>query len=170
MSHGGARFTAVALAAALVLGLGLETPASAADRARTKAATTPVPLKTVRDSLLRLVNQARRAHHLRAVKLHPGASNVATHHSRQMARRRKVSSSRNLPRAIHRWLHGPWGENVTCGTSPWTIQRAFLHNRDARGNLLRAKIRFVGIGVARSDPRPRSCGGGDLWVTEILFG
>ena len=169
MSRGTPRFAAVALVAVLALGTGLEAPAAADSRSSSPSSTGTVSLTTVRDDLLRLVNQARAAHHLRAVKLHPKASEVALHHSRQMARKGQVSSSRNLPGAIRKWLHGAWGENVTCGTSAWRIHRAFLHDKNARQNMLRAKIRFVGIGVGRSDPKPRVCSGGGLWVTEILF-
>ena len=174
MVRGGARFTAVALAATLAMGMGLEAPVSAHQRTGAQRVTAPetaasISLTAARNDLLRLLNQTRRTHHLRPVKLHPQVSRVALRHSRQMARAGKVTSSTNLPGAIRRWLHGAWGENVTCGTSPWTIHRAFLHDKDARANILRAKIRFAGIGVARSDPKPRACSGGSLWVTEILF-
>ena len=169
MSRGTPRIAAVALVAILALGTGLEAPAGADTRTAGHSSAAPASLTTVRDDLLSFVNNARAHHHLRPVKLHPKASRVALKHSRQMARKGQVTSSRNLPGAIRRWLHGAWGENVTCGTSAWTIQRAFLHNKDARHNMLRAKIRFVGIGIGRSKPKPRACSGGDLWVTEILF-
>lgn len=149
-----ARAAVFALCAGLLCGVVAE-PAIAARKQRVK--------------MLRLINRTRVGRDLRPMRLHTQVTRVAQKHSRQMAARKRVQSSGNLPRAIRRWAKAGWGENVTCGSSLRSIHRRFMRDASSRRNILRPRFRRVGIGVVETDYPPRVCNGGNLWVTEIFF-
>jgi uncharacterized protein YkwD len=101
------------------------------------------PAKAV--SLLREINRARTAHHLRALRLDPRLTRAADVHSRAMARTRVLVHTRPLllppgSRAA--------GENLARipGDRPQAVVAAWLASPPHRANLL--SVRFTSIGVA----------------------
>lgn len=104
--------------------------------------------------LLRMINDARRRHDARPLKMARRLTRLARRHSRQMARSRTLFHS-------SRRIGGTWGENVGYTYHRLrSIHRAFMRSRSHRRNILSRKFRRVGIGYDRSGRR--------LWVTEIF--
>ena len=116
-----------------------------------------------RQELLDLINAARERHDIHPVRLGLRASRVARKHSARMARNGRVfSSSSGYP-------YKQWGENVSCGRSIKAAHEKVMNSQSARQNLLRARYRHVGLGIARSNPRQRACRRATFWVTEVFF-
>jgi cysteine-rich secretory family protein len=149
------RIAALALALTLLAGLLAWTTSASAGR---------------RGDVLDLINDERADRNLRRLRMLDRVSRLAQSHSRRMARRGEVFPSPNLPDAIRRYRWSDWGENAGCGISLRRIHRGFMEDRSSRRNVLNPTFRRIGIGVARSEERPRICDHATFWVTEILFG
>jgi uncharacterized protein YkwD len=142
----------IEVAVALSCALGLSAVASAEP-----AAAGP------RRHLLALINEARVAHDVRPVRLASRASRLAERHSERMARAGRVfSSGEDYP-----YRH--WGEDVSCGRTIHGAHRKILGDPVARRTLLGPRYRRVGIGIATTRPRLRSCRRAAYWVTEVFF-
>lgn len=116
-----------------------------------------------RRHLLALINEERVAHDVRPVRLASKASRRAERHSERMARAGRVFSSN----ADYPYRH--WGEDVSCGRNIRRAHEKILEDRTARQTLLGPRYRRVGIGIATTRPRVRSCRRATYWVTEVFF-
>ena len=118
----------------------------------------------------RMLNAERRARDVRTLRRGTKASRVALRNSRRMARQRDVFHPRNMPGAIKNLRWSTWGDNVVCARSLEQAHRKVMSSRRSRRNVLNRRFRFVGIGVARSTPRPRACRSATYWITQIFYG
>lgn len=116
-----------------------------------------------RERLLTLINEVRERRGVRPVQLAIRASRLAGRHSERMARAGEVSPSGiNYP-------YDEWGENVSCGRSIRQAHEKLMETAEARRNIIRARFRRVGLGIATSRPKRRVCHGATFWVTEVFF-
>jgi uncharacterized protein YkwD len=119
--------------------------ASAVANAATKTAT-----------LLQAVNQTRRAHGLRPLRLDGALVRAAQFHSADMLRDDYFAHGNFHGRMVEFHVVGPVaGENLAFGNGPYTraaaIVRAWLASPEHRRNLLRAGWTRIGIGVASGE-------------------
>ena len=116
-----------------------------------------------RGRLLTLVNEVRERRGVPPVRLATRASRLAERHSEQMSHEGKVS-----PSGIN-YRYDQWGENVSCGRSIRQAHEKLMEAAEARRNIIRARFRRVGLGIATSRPRRRVCHRAEVWVTEVFF-
>jgi uncharacterized protein YkwD len=116
-----------------------------------------------RRQLLTLINEVRERRDVRPVRLAARASRLAGRHSERMARAGKVSSS-----GIN-YGYDEWGENVSCGRSIRQAHDKLMEAAAARRNIVRARFRRVGLGIATTRPKRRVCHRAGFWVTEVFF-
>jgi uncharacterized protein YkwD len=116
-----------------------------------------------RERLLALINEVRERRGVRPVRLATRASRLAKRHSERMAREGKVA-----PSGID-YRYDEWGENVSCGRSIRQAHAKLMEVAEARRNVVRARFRRVGLGIATSRPKPRVCHRAKVWVTEVFF-
>ncbi|MGZ5351492.1 MAG: CAP domain-containing protein [Actinomycetota bacterium] len=123
-----------------------------------------------RGEVLRLINEARARHDLRAVRLDRSLSREATKHSRDMLRQDRLFDPPNLRDILAPY---PWNAvgaaAVGCADSLRALHRAFLGSDVHRSILLHRRVRWVGIGVVRASSE-NSCGRDSFWATEIFYG
>ena len=119
-----------------------------------------------RASTLCLINAERTARGLRPLSLDGRLSTAARRHSQDMvANRYFAHDSRSGARFSARiartgWMRGrgSWsvGENLGWGSgtrsTPRSIVAAWMHSAGHRQNILSAKFRVIGIGIARGAP------------------
>jgi uncharacterized protein YkwD len=139
-----------ALTCAFVLS-GLATPGSAG------ASVNP------RQRLLGLINEVRERRGVGPVRLAARASRLAERNSERMAREGEVS-----PSGIN-YRYDEWGENVSCGRSIRQAHAKLMEAAEARRNIIRARFRRVGLGIAITRPKRRVCRKAQFWVTEVFF-
>jgi uncharacterized protein YkwD len=113
-------------------------------------------------TMLHLVNQARRNHGLRPLRLNAALSKTAMRHSGKMAARRTVFHTANLYDTVRRYRPSHWGENVGMASTVRRLHRAFMASAEHRANILGKAYRKVGVGLVRS--------GGYVWGTLIFYG
>ena len=101
-----------------------------------------------------MVNAARARHDHRSVSPRTRLMRYAEHHSRMMARRKRLYHS-----ALRVSGFRSLGECVGYGTSVVRVQRAFMHSSTHRSIIL-GRWRWVGIGVAHRN--------GIRYVTEVF--
>lgn len=143
-----------ALTCAFVLSgvvVGVATPASAGASVRP------------RQRLLTLINEVREHRGVPPVRLAARASRLAERHSERMARAGEVS-----PSGINYRYH-EWGENVSCGRTIRQAHVKLMEAAEARRNIIRARFRRVGLGIATTRPKRRVCHRAEFWVTEVFF-
>jgi uncharacterized protein YkwD len=116
-----------------------------------------------RERLLTLINEVRERRGVGPVRLATRASRLAGRHSERMASAGEVS-----PSGIN-YRYDDWGENVSCGRSIRQAHEKLMEVADARRNIIRARFRRVGLGIATSRPKRRLCHGAGFWVTEVFF-
>jgi uncharacterized protein YkwD len=116
-----------------------------------------------RQRLLTLINEVRERRDVRPVRLAARASRLAGRHSERMARAGKVS-----PSGID-YRYDEWGENVSCGRSVRQAHAKLMEVAAARRNIVRARFRRVGLGIATTRPKRRVCHRARFWVTEVFF-
>jgi uncharacterized protein YkwD len=116
-----------------------------------------------RERLLTLINEVRERRGVRPVRLAARASRLAGRHSERMAHAGEVS-----PSGIN-YRYDEWGENVSCGRSIRQAHEKLMEAANARRNIIRARFRRVGLGIATSRPKRRVCHGATFWVTEVFF-
>jgi uncharacterized protein YkwD len=112
--------------------------------------------------MLHLLNQARRSHGLPVFRLNAYVSRFGGVHSRQMADRNVLFHSVHLYRAVRPYRPSAWGENVAMASSLLRARTLWMRSAGHRANILRARYRRIGIGVAQSR--------GLIWVTTIFYG
>lgn len=123
-----------------------------------------------RDELLRLVNASRERNGLRPVELDASLSRAAMRHTRAMLKRDRLFDPPDLREILAPY---PWDSvgaaAVGCADTLRALHRAFLGSDVHRSILLHPRVKWVGIGVIRSD-EANSCGKGSFWATEIFYG
>ena len=126
----------------------------------------PGGTRRTRAAVLCLVNRFRRAHGRRALRLNRQLTRAAQAYSAQMARRGFFAHTSpsggtmvdRLRESGYLSTGGSWavGENLAWGThhlsAPAQIVNGWLRSPPHRANLLRAKYREAGIGVAHPAP------------------
>lgn len=170
---------------AVLAGLLLTAPASAAEQACPSANETPANAskrEIVRATLCEL-NRERAHHGLRTLKLNKRLSKAARRHAHDMARRNYFSHDTlgggSFVDRIRRagYLRGArsWvvGENLAWGSHgqsrPRVIMDMWMDSPGHRANILNATFREIGIGVAYDAPVE---GGGDpagTYATDFGF-
>jgi uncharacterized protein YkwD len=138
----------------LVLALTLTIPAQAA-HAGGRA-------QRFQNEMLRLVNQTRDMHGLRAVHLNQHLSREALRHSISMGRRYVLFHTSNLWDLVRPYDARTWGENIAYADTLRRVEQLWMHSYEHRINLLNPAFGSAGIGVVRVK--------GWLWVTLQLYG
>jgi uncharacterized protein YkwD len=153
------RTTAVAVAAALTLGLGV-VQAPPADAA----------FGRLEKRLLMIVNRTRERHDLRLLKMDRSLSRPSEKHTRKMINQDRLFDPPNLEEILEDYNWDDLGADVVgCGNTLKELHRILMTEDFHRTILLHPKLRRVGIGVVVADERNR-CGRGSFWATEILYG
>jgi uncharacterized protein YkwD len=116
-----------------------------------------VVLNSFEAQLLADMNRVRRAHHLPALIVEPGTTDVARHWSWQLARAQSLSHNPNLVNRLEHHGSRRWTEieeNVGYGpiTSPDELFRAYMNSPPHRENILGRDVRYVGVGVVQRGP------------------
>lgn len=114
--------------------------------------------------MLSLTNQAREQRNKTDLALNDRLSHLAKKHSRAMAKRGHLfhTDSATLIHALRNYSWSLGGENVGVGSTLGGLQKAFMHSKEHRRNILRERFSHAAIGVFHSDGR--------LWVTVIFYG
>jgi uncharacterized protein YkwD len=147
-------------------------PLAAATPACASASSAPgaVARRVVLRATLCVLNAERRARRLRPLRLNRRLSRASRRHARDMVRRRYFSHDSlsgadfvdrirrtGYLRSARRWSVG---ENLAWGSgeraTPRSILRAWMGSRGHRANILTARFREIGIGVAYGAPRGAS--------------
>lgn len=120
--------------------------------------------------MLRIVNQTRARHDLRALRLDRDLSRDSMKHTRRMVRQDRIFDPPNLDEILAKYRWDDLGADVVgCGHTLKELHTTLMTESFHRSIFLHPKLRFVGIGVAQVDARNR-CGRGSLWATEIFYG
>jgi uncharacterized protein YkwD len=151
----------------------------AAEAAECKGADT-VPSATTHEThaTLCLLNQQRRAHGLRPLRLDGKLNRAARAHARDMvAKRYFAHESKNGATFASRIKRTGWtksrrsytmGENIAWGggslSTPREIVRSWMGSAGHRANILARQFRFVGIGIAAATPEG---GDGGTYATDF---
>jgi uncharacterized protein YkwD len=132
--------------------------------AGTLVATSPAPPAmsiTARErKLMRMVNHARRAHHVRRLGHSRWISRMAERHSRAMARKNRLFHSRCLPCKFRRRGYVALGENAAVAGSVRGAHRKLMRSSSHRHNILSRHYVRAGMGVVRAR--------GWFWITQIF--
>lgn len=117
-------------------------------------------------ALARLVNSARRAEGLPALRRDAELDRLAANHARRMAARGRLAHDLGEGTVERRLASAGWkavhvGENVAAARSIDAAYRALWASPSHRNNLLAGGFRRVGVGVA-------SGADGTLWVAQIF--
>jgi uncharacterized protein YkwD len=153
---------------------------TAAPRAQTRTATV---LSAVESSLLRRINDVRRARGLRPLRISRGLSAAAAYHSRQMARhgffehesRGGGAFWKRVARFYDSAGFRAWeaGENLAYGSpelSPAATMRMWMNSPGHRENLLSRRWREIGLGVLHVGAAGGKFGGSPVTVVTADFG
>ncbi len=153
-----------------VLLLSLPGSHSGASAEATLSTSIPAAKPSLEKELLDLLNRDRSEQELPPLVLDPALSQIARHHSQQMAHQRVVShdlpASGNLETRLKRagYLHRTARENVASAPTVEQVQAALMKSPSHRRNLLATDITHVGLGVVLgSSPHDRN-----LYVTQIF--
>ena len=116
-----------------------------------------------RSEVLSLTNTDRTEHDRRALSLNDRLSRYAKRHSRAMAKKGYLFHTPDLASKLDgvEWSIG--GENVGVGSSLDGLEKAFMHSKDHRRNILRKTFDHTAIGVIKDAD-------GHFWVTVIFYG
>ncbi len=107
-----------------------------------------------------MMNEARRNHGVRTLRVTERLSKLARKHSTRMAKRGQLFHS-NLRRTFRSFSYRTAGENIGYGGSLAQILDAFLDSTPHAQNLL-GRWRRAGIGVVWR--------GNSVWVTQLFLG
>jgi uncharacterized protein YkwD len=152
------------LVAASAAALALAVPASsgaAPNCSGANANPNDVPIAQSQRATLCLLNKARRAHGLRALRENGRLDLASVRHAQDMVRRDYFDHGDYLGRIRSTsYLRGArsWsvGENIAWGSenlaTPASIVNGWMHSPGHRRNILDRSFREIGIGVARGTP------------------
>jgi uncharacterized protein YkwD len=157
------RAVTVLLAAATIVG-GLGTQAGAVGSFAAKDSSPRLSsLKDEGWAMYRATNMSRQRHGLRKVWLRRELQDLATRHSRAVARRGQLFHTSDPSPYLKGVRWHLWGENVGYTTGNVVdLQRAFMRSTTHRHNVLQRGFRHVAVGAVRSH--------GKLWVTIFFYG
>jgi uncharacterized protein YkwD len=130
------------------------------------------------DATLCLLNEQRRAHGLRALRLDRKLGRAARGHAADMVRKHYFAhNSRNGASFSSRIKRTGWtrsrrsyiiGENIGWGggdfATPRAMVDAWMHSAGHRANILAREFRMIGIGIAKGSPRG---GTGATYATDF---
>ena len=139
----------------------------AADRARPAS----VSLSQAKHAVLCLLNKQRRAHGLRPLRENRKLDKASKRHSRAMVRNHYFDHG-DFAGRIHKAGYRGYtlGENIAWGSlrysTPKSIVDMWMHSAGHRANILRAKFRDIGIGIANGAPE-RGVHGAATYTTDF---
>ena len=140
---------AIVLASALTLSIAQAPPANAT--------------VGLRNEMFRATNSSRSAHDKHGLDLDAKLSAKARRHSIAMANADVLFHTSDVSVYLRGVSWSRWGENVGRTTEDIsTLQKAFMHSKDHRTNILNGGFTHVAIGAVRRD--------GTLWVTVFFYG
>jgi uncharacterized protein YkwD len=144
---------ALVTSATVVVGAVPGLPASLTGTADAAASTVnAVRLNGYEAAIVSALNSTRVAHHLRALVVVPGATDVARRWSWQLAGKQALSHNPSLVSAIQHAGSAAWtmiAENVGMAPSddPSMLFTAYMNSPPHRANILDPSARFLGVGV-----------------------
>ncbi|HWV85069.1 MAG TPA: CAP domain-containing protein [Capillimicrobium sp.] len=166
MTHLGRGTAAVAAAISTLVALGFSTPASAQAACASAAAAVPQrgEIAAARAATLCLINRERRAHGLAPLKADRRLTRAATRYSRQMVRHGFFDhvgpGGSTMYQRVEAAGYTRWrtlGENIAWGAgplaSPARIVASWMRSPGHRRTILDARLREVGVGIARGAPQ-----------------
>jgi len=114
-----------------------------------------VRLSSYDTALLHDINDARRAHGVRALVASAGTTDVAHRWSCAMRKATVLSHRPNLVLALQRHGSNAWhtlGENVGMSSSsaPGALFSAYMHSPEHRANILDPAYRYIGVHTERA--------------------
>jgi uncharacterized protein YkwD len=163
----------IAVIAGLTVSMGSVATADAASCARASASVSRARVAGARTTTLCLLNRIRRANGLRPFAASTKLRRAATNHSVSMVRSRYFSHGNYIGRILQSGyaagaLGWAFGENIAWGpgrrSSPARIVRAWMNSPPHKANILTARFRHIGIGIANGTPRG---GRGGTYTTDF---
>jgi uncharacterized protein YkwD len=112
--------------------------------------------------MLKIVNRVRVHHDLRPLTRNMDLSSDARHHSRKMAKQRRLFHSTDLASRVSSYNATSWGENVAKAGTLSRVRQLWMGSPDHRRNILDRSFDHAGVGIVRSR--------GWLWVTFSFYG
>ena len=120
--------------------------------------------------LMEIVNETRRDHGLRALRMDRSLNPASRRHTNLMIRENEIFDPPNLAQILAGYDYDDLGADVVgCGHTLRELHRILMTESFHRMILLHPDIRRIGIGVVVND-RNNRCGRGSLWATEIMYG
>jgi uncharacterized protein YkwD len=123
-------------------------------------------LARVEDSVVVLVNEARRRHRLPALRTDERLRTAARAHSADMRDRSYLAHDAPDGRSPDDRMRAagyrqPASENIAVGyPTPHAVLQAWLRSPGHRANIVDPRFRAIGVGVARGD-------GGPWWTQDL---
>ena len=163
-------FAVALLAASLVIPSASQARSSACGAAAT-ARPASVSVAQAQQATLCLLNRERAKHHLRPLRESSKLDHAAKGHSRSMVRHKYFDHGDFVHRIRRAGYHGyTLGENIAWGSlrysTPESIVDMWMHSAGHRANILRAKFRDIGIGIANGAPES-GVGGAATYTTDF---
>jgi uncharacterized protein YkwD len=130
-----------------------------------------VSVASAQQATLCLLNIQRAKHHLRPLHENHALDRASVGHSRSMVRHKYFGHGDFVGR-IHRAGYRGYtlGENIAWGSlrysTPASIVDLWMHSPGHRANILRAKFRDIGIGIADGAPES-GVGGAATYTTDF---
>jgi uncharacterized protein YkwD len=161
------------LAAAVVAASLIAAPAAQASSCGTAATARPASVSTSSaiHATLCLLNQQRARHHLRPLHENTKLDRASRGHSYSMVNNHYFDHGDFVGRIRRAGYHGyTLGENIAWGSlrysTPASIVNMWMHSPGHRANILRAKFRDIGIGIASGAPE-RGVGQAATYTTDF---
>ncbi len=136
--------------------------------------------KKVRNGLECLIAKARQKAGVHKLSTDLDVQEVSKHHAHKMVKtacfRHVCTGEGSIPTRLKRagYLDGVktygFGEDTGCATSPKAMVKAWLKSKYHRENMLGARFRDIGIGIAKGVPDvPGTCEEDDAMTFSVLF-
>ena len=101
----------------------------------------------MRGQMLHLINDTRRAHGEKELLFNRQVSRDALQHSREMARRKYLFQTGDVPALLGHRPWSVWGENVAKAKTVISTFRTWMRSPEHRVNILDPRFRHIGIGI-----------------------
>lgn len=118
--------------------------------------------RQARAGMLQLLNNSRRHHGVKPLRINWKLSTFAWRHSRRMAKHHTLYHSADVWDQVNDYGATSWGENVGLAGTLRRVQRLFMASSVHRANILSSGFHRVGVGVVTARGR--------LWVTLDFYG
>jgi uncharacterized protein YkwD len=159
--------------AASVMGACLMAPSAAQADCGAAASARPASVSTASavQATLCLLNEQRVKHHLRPLRENTALERAARGHSHAMVNHHYFDHGDFVGRIHRAGYHGyTLGENIAWGSLQWSTPKSivemWMHSPGHRANILRAKFRDIGIGIADGAPES-GVGGAATYTTDF---